>query len=77
MEGIIKTNGKPTAATIGGVRVFTYSGALEAFRRFARMAQDWEKYGAEGIYALYDENQKMQKLGFSPEELYEIEIQEA
>lgn len=73
----IRINGKPIAATIGGVRVFTYSGALEAFRRFARMAQGWEKYGAEGIYALSDENLKMQKLGFSPQELEEIEIQEA
>lgn len=77
MNGIIKTNGKPTAATIGGVRVFTYSGALEAFRKFARRAQDWETYGAEGIYALIDENAKMQKLGFSPEELEEVENEES
>ncbi len=73
MTGIIKVNGKDTTVKIGGVEVFTYEGAKEAYKKFASLAQDFEKYGAEGQYALSDEFLKMQELGFSPEEIEELE----
>lgn len=40
---------------------------------FAARALNWDKYGAEGIYALADERWKMLDLGFSTEELDELE----
>lgn len=77
MTGIIKINGKNTSVKIGGVTVFTYEGAKEAYKNFAKLAQDFEKYGAEGLYALSDEFLKMQKLGFDPEEIEQLEIEAA
>ncbi len=75
MTGTIKINGKNTSVRIGGIVVFTYEGAKEAYKKFAALAQDFKKYGAEGQYALSDEFLKMQKLGFSPEEIEELEIE--
>ncbi len=75
LTGEIEINGKSTEVKIGGIVVFTYEGAADAYKRFAALAQDFEKYGAEGQYALSDEFLKMQKLGFSPEEIEELEIE--
>lgn len=75
MTGTIKINGKNTAVKIGGIEVFTYEGATEAYKSFARLAQDFEKYGAEGMYALSDEFLKMQSLGFDPDEIEQLEIE--
>lgn len=75
MTGSIKINGKNTAVKIGGIVVFTYEGAKEAYKNFAKMAQDFERYGTEGQYALSDEFLKMQKLGFTPSEIEELEIE--
>lgn len=75
MTGTIKINGKNMAVQIGGITVFTYEGAKQAYKQFAALAQDWDRYGAEGQYALSDEFRKMQKLGFDPEELEQLEIE--
>lgn len=75
MTGAIKINGKYTSVQIGGITVFTYEGAREAYKSFARLAQDFETYGAEGMYALSDESLKMQKLGFDPDEIDQLEIE--
>lgn len=75
MTGTIKINGRNQAVKIGGITVFTYEGAKEAYRNFACQSQDFEKYGAEGMYALSDEFLKMQKLGFSPDEIESLEIE--
>lgn len=75
MTGAIKINGKDQAVKIGGITVFTYEGAKEAYKNFAKLAQDFEKYGAEGLYTLSDEFLKMQKLGFDPNEIEQLEIE--
>ncbi|KSV59090.1 hypothetical protein [Acetivibrio ethanolgignens] len=59
MTGTIKTNGKNTAVKIGGVAVFTYEGVKGAYKNFAKLAQNFERYGTEGQYALSDEFLKM------------------
>ena len=73
MKGTIEINEKRKSVNIGGITVFTYEGAKKAFETFAARALNWDKYGAEGIYALADERWKMLDLGFSPEELDELE----
>lgn len=75
MTGAIKINGKNTSVRIGGITVFTYEGAKDAYRSFAKLAQDFEKYGAEGMYALSEEFLKMQSLGFEPDEIEQLEIE--
>ncbi len=72
MTGAFKNN---KSYTIGGIVVFTYEGAKEAYKNFVRRASDWEAYGEAGMYAAYDEMQKMLQLGFSPAECEELELE--
>ena len=73
--GKILRGGKPQSVKIGGVTVFTYEGAAKAFKTFSKLAYNFEKYGAEGIYALQDEAEKMKSLGFTAEELELLEVE--
>lgn len=72
MTGALKDN---KSAVIGGITVFTYEGAREAYKKFVRRASDWETYGAEGTYAISNEMLKMFDLGFTPSECEELEIE--
>lgn len=72
MTGAFENN---KSARIGGVIVFTYEGARNAYKNFVRRASDWEKYGADGLYAISDEMLKMFDLGFSPDECERLEIE--
>lgn len=71
MIGAIKVNGK-YGAMVGNLQVFTREGAVNAYKVFVRLF--CEDVCMESSSVLSDVERDMQKLGFSPEELEELEL---
>ena len=75
MTNQILRNKSKEIINIGGIPVFTTQGAIEAYKAFVKRASDFEKYGAEGVYAISAEDEKMLRLGFTPVEIERFEIE--
>lgn len=71
MTGTITVNGT-TGARVGNTPVFTYEQAREVFEMLARRAYSY--MAKEHLKEMYNIKMDMNRLGFSCEELDEIEI---
>lgn len=69
---VIRENGNPTSKKIGGVTVFTYQGAIDAFKKFSRCV--YNDLSFETSVALSNESEKMHELGFTWEQIEKLEI---
>lgn len=68
---MIKMNGK-YGAKVGNIQVFTREGAINAYKTFVKVC--YKDLSLESSSVLTDVEADMRKLGFTPEELEEIEI---
>lgn len=71
MTGIIKIDGK-AGVKIGNLQVFTYEGAIDAYRKFCQLFNASMTMEASSI--LSDASLDMNRLGFSWEEIEQIEL---
>lgn len=71
MTGAIEINGT-YGTKVGNLQVFTYEGAVRAYKIFCELFN--RDMTMEASSVLSDASLDMYKLGFSPEELEEIEI---
>lgn len=69
---MIKLNGK-YGAKVGNIQVFTREGAINAYKTFVKVC--YKDISLESCAVLADVEADMRKLGFTPEELEEIEIE--
>lgn len=69
---LIKINGK-YGATVGNLRVFTVTGAVEAYKLFCRRC--YENLTMEAAAVLADVGDDMHRLGFTWEEIENMELE--
>lgn len=58
---------------IGGITIFTEQGAIEAYKRFAKLT--YNNLSIESSCILSDEAEKMHELGFTWEQIEKLEFE--
>lgn len=71
MKGTIKINGR-CGAKVGNIQVFTYEGAIRAYKIFCEIFN--KNMTMEASVAQSDAAEDMHKLGFTWEEIENIEL---